>query len=69
MTNAILVPMFECRRCGKQMLRPNGIRPDVCTRCKNPNWEREDLPPLNSKKRASVRPEIESATSTLPVGG
>jgi hypothetical protein len=24
---------------------------------------------LNSKKRASVRPEIESATSTLPVGG
>lgn len=41
--------LFSCLRCGHLIFRRNGTRPKNCGRCKASTWDREDLPPLNSK--------------------
>jgi hypothetical protein len=72
MSTVLTLPVLKCKICGHEWHPRREKLPKKCAspKCKSPNWNRDASDfRRTSKKRASVRPKVESATSTLAVGG
>jgi hypothetical protein len=67
MPDEIVLPSKTCKVCGHTWILRKPRSPKWCPGCKSPNWDRTDFM-RPSKKRASVRPEIERAFSESLAG-
>ncbi len=64
MTNEIQLPVLKCLICGHEWHPRQTTPPDRCPnqKCHSPNWNRTEFI-RTSKKRASVRPEVDRESS------